>query len=91
LDFPAEFAIHPVRHVSQLKDFRPDYTPVYSTLLVLTDFSQCTLQPKEILERRLVKKGNSATPQVPVQWLGLHDVTWEDWNVLLTRFPEIAS
>jgi len=29
--------IHPVFHVSQLKPFTPDYTLVFSTLLVLTD------------------------------------------------------
>jgi hypothetical protein len=33
-----------------------------------------------ILERRLVKKGNAATPQVRVKWLGLPEEasTWED-------------
>jgi hypothetical protein len=33
-------AIHPVFHVSQLKDFRGDYTPVFSKLYVHIDFSQ---------------------------------------------------
>jgi hypothetical protein len=38
--------------------------------------------PELILERRLVKKGNAATPQVS---------TWEDWYVLLHRFLMVSS
>jgi hypothetical protein len=44
---------------------------VYSTLPTLTDFSVATLQPDVILERKLVKKGNIAVPQVLVKWQGL--------------------
>jgi hypothetical protein len=57
-----------------MKNFTPNYTPVYSNyskLPVLTDFSQATLQPEEILEHRLVKKGNAALLQVRVKWSGL--------------------
>jgi hypothetical protein len=64
LDLPERSQIHPVFHVSQLKPFTPDYTPVYSDLPVLVDFSQEQLLPEVILERQLVKKGNAATPQV---------------------------
>jgi hypothetical protein len=46
--------------VSQLKQFIPNFTSVFSKLPVLTDFSQEDLQPEAIIERRLVKKGNSA-------------------------------
>jgi hypothetical protein len=53
-------SIHLVFHVSQLKQFIPNFTSVFSNLPVLTDFSQEDLQPEAIIERRLVKKGNSA-------------------------------
>jgi hypothetical protein len=38
------------------------------------------LQPKEILEHQLVKKGNTTIPQVHVKWLPLPELasTWED-------------
>jgi hypothetical protein len=40
-----------------------------------------------------VKKGNAATPQVRVKWVGLsaETSTWEDWYVLTTRFSAILS
>jgi hypothetical protein len=75
---PPYCAIQPVFHVSQLKDFIAYYTPVLSKLYVHIDFSQQILPSEALLERRLVKKGNSATPQVCVQWIGLPDTTWED-------------
>jgi hypothetical protein len=73
LALPSESQIYPVFHTSQLKSFTPDYTPVYSTLPTLTDFSAATLQPDAILERRLVKKGNTAVPQVLMKWQGVID------------------
>jgi hypothetical protein len=89
----ADSQIHPVFHISQLKSFTPDYTLVYSTLPTLTDFFAASLQPDAILERRIVKKGNAAVPQVLVKWCGLPgDITsWEDWYVLLQKFPSLSS
>jgi hypothetical protein len=60
---------------------------------VLTDFSQEDLQPEAIIERRLVKKGNSAIPQVRVKWHNLFEdsTTWVDWYVLIKAFPSATS
>jgi hypothetical protein len=40
-----------------------------------------------------VKKGNSAIPQVRVKWHGLSEeaTSWEDWNVLVKKFPAVTS
>jgi hypothetical protein len=42
-----------------------------------------------ILDRRLVKKGNNATVQLRIKWTNLpaDATTWEDADVLKTRFP----
>jgi hypothetical protein len=63
--------IHPVFNISQLKPFVANYTAVYSTLPVTTDLEAAAAIPKEIIDRRLVRKGNYAIPQVKVVWTGL--------------------
>jgi hypothetical protein len=76
-----------------MKPFTPNYTPVFSEMSVLQDFSQEKLAPEALLESRLVKKGNATTPQVSIKWQGLPDsvTTWEDWYALISRFPKVAA
>lgn len=85
--------IHPVFHISQLKPFIEDYTPVFDTLPVLTDLDAANTTPKEIIVRRMVKKGNTVVPQVKLTWVGLPEsaATWEDYYVVKNRFPEAAA
>jgi len=89
LQLPDDSSIHPVFHISQLKAFHPDYTPVYTTLPTLTDLEATEALPEKILERRLVKKGNNAVPQVLITWTGLpkEPATWEDYHVVKKHFP----
>jgi hypothetical protein len=60
LELPATSKIHEVFHVSQLKPFRPDYTAVSSDPPVQIQLDAQDVEPKEVLERRLCKKGNAA-------------------------------
>uniref|UniRef100_A0A0A8ZED4 Integrase catalytic domain-containing protein n=1 Tax=Arundo donax TaxID=35708 RepID=A0A0A8ZED4_ARUDO len=89
LDLPSDSLVHPVFHVSQLKPFTPDYTPVYADLPKLVDLDAGQLEPERVLDRRLVKKGNCAVPQVLVKWTRLPEAsaTWEDYYVVQKRFP----
>jgi hypothetical protein len=89
LKLPADALIHPVFHVSQLKSFRSDFTPIFSELPVVPALDQGEVFPEAILARRLVKKGGKAIPQAKIKWANLPEeaATWEDWYVLLKRFP----
>ena len=93
LDLPQSSQIHLVFHISQLKSFVPDFSPVFSELPVTTDIEAATAVPEVIIERRLVKKGATAVPQVLVKWSGLPmtSATWEDYNVLRHRFPDAPA
>jgi hypothetical protein len=67
LDLPPGSLVHPVFHVSQLKIFTPDHSPMYSKLpdAPLLDIAELT--PHVILDRRLVKCGNEVVIQVLIQ------------------------
>lgn len=69
-----------------------DYSPVYSDIAKLITLDT-TIQPEAILERRLVKKGNTAIPRVRVKWSHLPEdsATWEDFYVLQQRFPSMLA
>lgn len=89
LELPPAGLVRPVFHISQLKPFTPDYTPVFSDITKLVDLSATTLEPAKILQKRLVKKGSKTIPQVPVKWTKLPEssATWKDYYVVKHRFP----
>lgn len=88
LELPPTAQIYHVFHVSQLKPFTRNYTPVFTTLPHYQDLAQHDVVPKEILDRRLVKKGGRAVPQVLIlSHLSPDSTTWEDYYVLQERFP----
>lgn len=89
LQLPDSAQVHPVFHVSQLKNFTPNYTPVYTELPSAPNLSTATPIPVSILQRRLVRKGNSAAPQILVKWAHLPEemATWEDYYVLKQKYP----
>lgn len=89
LTLPSDARIHPVFHVSQLKPFTPDYTPVFGDLPRPPDLSTHALSPVTILDRRMCKNGDTAVVQLQVQWSTLSPdaATWEDYDVLRVRYP----
>lgn len=90
LNLPESSSIHPVFHVSQLKQ------SVKSTLPVSATLPSTTLQlqfPEQVLDRRTVSRGGSSIDQILVRWSGLEDVlaTWEDEEALKAKFPAATA
>jgi hypothetical protein len=54
------------------------------------DLSGPGIWPEEIMDRRLVQRGNHAVPQVMIKWSGLpvSSATLEDFYVVKYRFPD---
>jgi hypothetical protein len=93
LDLPAASKIHNVFHVSQLKEYRPDYTPVFTELPTAPLLDSVDTEPEAVLDRHMMKKGNQAVMQVLIKWKNLPEeaATWEDWDILKTSFPVVLT
>lgn len=89
LELPESSKVHPVFHVSQLKDHIPDHTPVCTELPVTLELDLLEVQPEEILDRRLVKRGNAALLQLRIRWSTMPKsmATWENESVLKECYP----
>jgi hypothetical protein len=84
LQLPSSSFVHPVFHVSKLKAFTPNHSPVYSSLLDVPALDVLEVALDKVINRQLVKKGNVAITQVLVQWSDLPESSsiWEDYNLL---------
>jgi hypothetical protein len=93
LELPNGCQVHLVFHVSHIKAFTLDHTPVYSQLSTIPHLDIADVTPLKILDRHLVKKGNEVVTQILVQWSSLPNsaTTWEDYYVLKKRFPVAAA
>jgi hypothetical protein len=93
LELPVKAQVHPVFHISQLKAFTPNNVHVFSTLPRYEDLNKQGVVPLEILDRRLVKKGNKAVSQVLIWWSNIpqEPATWEDYYVLRQKFSDASA
>jgi hypothetical protein len=82
LDLPIASNIDPIFHVSQLKRMVSNSTLVSASLPDPTVVSYQVLE--EVLESRLVKKGDTEVAQVLIKWSNMSQelATWEDREYL---------
>ncbi|KAK5772347.1 uncharacterized protein LOC108462731 [Gossypium arboreum] len=80
--------IHPTFHVSQLKKHGVA-SPTQAQLPLVDDHWVLPKEPAQIVDRRMVKKGNWAVTEVLVEWADSfpEDATWGSLELLQTKFP----
>lgn len=89
LDLPDDARIHPVIHVSQLKQHVPPFVQVESDISHLPVEPDNTVSPISFQNSRMVRKGSSSLFQVQVLWSGLPStlMTWEEISDLRRQYP----
>jgi hypothetical protein len=73
LELPSTAQVHPVFHVSQLKKYTPDHTPVFAELPSVPQLDLAEFEPERVLDHRLTKKGNAIVAQVLIKWSSFPD------------------
>ncbi|KAJ0816356.1 putative nucleotidyltransferase, Ribonuclease H [Helianthus annuus] len=88
LDLPNTAQIHHTFHVSLLKRAHGSITLTAE----LPQGPRFVLQPRAVLDRQMVKRGNKATMKVLVHWEGLPvtEASWEFLEDMQIRFPNFT-
>lgn len=90
LQLPEDAQIHPIFHVSQLKQCKGDLpTITHIPAWLHGTSSEAHLQTARILENRVVKHKNAAYVQYLVQWEGcpISEATWEWAQQFEANYP----
>jgi hypothetical protein len=90
LQLPDSSSIHPVFHVSQLKQAMTDQTEVVPSLP--SDICSPHV-PEKILQHKFITKGIEQSRQVLVKWTGwpLELSTWENETALKQMYPSVPA
>ncbi|RVX03831.1 Transposon Tf2-8 polyprotein [Vitis vinifera] len=93
LELPPEEKIHPVFHVSCLKEKLGERHQLVVTLPPADNDGVIRPEPEEILHRRLKKKKNHAVTEVLVKWKGLgeDEASWVEYSTLVNEFPDLVD
>ncbi|GJQ92873.1 putative reverse transcriptase domain-containing protein [Tanacetum coccineum] len=89
LALPSESRIHPVFHISFLKPCIGEPTNQYVPLPLLSTMERPLLQLAKLLDSCKVQVQNEWVVQVLVQWDGTDTTTWESWNTLQQKYPNL--
>jgi hypothetical protein len=68
LNLPEGSQVHPVFHVSQLKERVGTGTVINADLPVMGSQEKLRVEPVAVLDRRIVKKGNKPATEILIRW-----------------------
>ncbi|XBI43525.1 hypothetical protein VPH35_108289 [Triticum aestivum] len=93
LKMPEGSRIHPVFHVSLLRQALPPDTEAVSALPEPLPPHSPPDFPEKVLARRMITRGKAKIPQVLIKWSSQPDAlaSWEDFFELRSRFPGAAA
>ncbi|KAL0388993.1 UNVERIFIED_CONTAM: hypothetical protein Scaly_0256400 [Sesamum calycinum] len=92
LDLPPHTKIHSTFHVSQLKKCHGDSVAPQSLPVMLTPHGHLVLEPKVILDRRIILFHNRSLTQILVKWFNTptKDNIWENYYEFMQKFPNYS-
>ena len=93
LDLPPESRIHPVFHVSCLKEKLGQRHKLVVTLPPTDKEGIVKPEPEEVLDRRMTKKKGRAVTEILVKWkgLGAEDASWRNYEDMTKEFPDLVD
>jgi hypothetical protein len=85
---PIGCSIHPVFHISQLKEHIGVRVVPQNDLPLTDDEGNLKMHPKALLDRRLIPRNNEPVVQWLVKWINLpaEATTWEDADFIRKTF-----
>ncbi|KAH9792450.1 hypothetical protein KPL71_004124 [Citrus sinensis] len=92
LQLPEGARIHPIFHVSLLKNVVGDLPKCSTDLPPINDEGMIELELDSVVETRWLKRGGSIIEQSLIRWkkLPLEEATWEDTAMIHQRFPSLT-
>ncbi|KAJ3688355.1 hypothetical protein LUZ61_017519 [Rhynchospora tenuis] len=90
LNLPASSQVHPVIHVSQLKQHISRKHKPSPFLPWLGSDGTLRIAPEMIVGRRLIQRNNEGIAQVKIKWAHLptDDASWEDYDKMKLHYPD---